>query len=256
MSALDLTFSEKGEAGLPTLIIAHGLFGSGRNWGAVAKKLSATRHVVSVDMRNHAGSPWSEDHSYHAMAEDLAQIASHFSAPVEVLGHSMGGKAALVLAAQRPELVSHLIVADIAPVSYSHTQVHLIDAMEQLDLSQVSRRSDADEMLKPLVEDAPVRAFLLQSLEVAETGTRWRLNLQALRQNMPLILGFPDKCPAVKGQVSVLYGGLSDYVDETGKQAYARLCPQANFHPVERAGHWLHAENPAEFNRVLQSVLE
>ncbi|MEM6465215.1 MAG: alpha/beta fold hydrolase [Pseudomonadota bacterium] len=256
MRALDLTFSEKGEADRPTLIIAHGLFGSGRNWGAVAKKLCATRHVVSVDMRNHAGSPWSEDHSYHAMAEDLAQIASRFSMPVEVLGHSMGGKAALVLAAQRPELVSHLIVADIAPVAYSHTQVHLIEAMEQLDLSQVSRRSDADEMLKPLVEDAPVRAFLLQSLEISETGARWRLNLQALRQNMPLILGFPDKCPSVKGQVSVLYGGLSDYVDETGKQAYARLCPQASFHPVERAGHWLHAENPAEFNRVLHSVLE
>jgi len=111
---------------LPPLLIAHGLFGSARNWGVIAKRLSQDRQVICVDMRNHGSSPQFDTHSYHDLADDLAQVLDE---PCDVLGHSMGGKAAMVLALTRPEKVNRLIVADIAPVAYSHTHRRLADSL-------------------------------------------------------------------------------------------------------------------------------
>ncbi|MFZ9073499.1 MAG: alpha/beta fold hydrolase, partial [Paracoccaceae bacterium] len=100
----------------PPLIIAHGLFGSGRNWGVIAKRLSDTRRVIAVDHRNHGSSPWFQSHSYHDLAQDLKDVIAHIGAPCDVMGHSMGGKAAMVLAITDPDLVARLCIADIAPV--------------------------------------------------------------------------------------------------------------------------------------------
>ena len=133
------TVSHDGPAGTP-LLIAHGLFGSARNWGVVAKRLSETRPVVTVDMRNHGASPWFETHSYDDMAADLAAIVDD---PMDVLGHSMGGKAAMVLALRHPAKVRRLIVADIAPVAYGHTQLGPITAMRAVNLASVKTRADA-----------------------------------------------------------------------------------------------------------------
>ena len=102
---------------MPPLLIAHGLFGSARNWGVIAKRLSDKRRVIVVDHRNHGSSPWFESHSYHDLAQDLGEvIAAHVGMPCDVVGHSMGGKAAMVLALLRPELIARLCIADIAPV--------------------------------------------------------------------------------------------------------------------------------------------
>src|SRR6056297_358673 len=159
----------------PGLVIVHGLYGSGRNWGVIAKRLADSRHVVAVDQRNHGASPWFDTHSYEDMAADLADVFEETGAPCDVLGHSMGGKAAMVLALTRPDLVNSLIVADIAPVAYEHSQIQYIEAMKAVDLSRVERRSDADRALATGIEDQGIRAFLLQSLDVKEK--RWRLNL-------------------------------------------------------------------------------
>ena len=118
----------------PPLVIAHGLFGSARNWGAVAKRLSAERQVVAVDLRNHGDSPRSPDNGYEAMAGDLAETIAALGGRADVLGHSMGGKAAMVLALTDPERVGRLVVADIAPVAYGHSQLELVRAMQALDL--------------------------------------------------------------------------------------------------------------------------
>lgn len=130
--------------GVPTdtrpLLIVHGLFGSARNWGVIAKRLSDTRQVIAVDMRNHGDSPWMDSHTYRDMADDLATVIADIGAPVDVMGHSMGGKAAMVLALTRPELVRRLIVADIAPVAYSHTQDGPLAAMQGL-ICQPSHRA-------------------------------------------------------------------------------------------------------------------
>ncbi|MDC1228583.1 alpha/beta fold hydrolase, partial [Octadecabacter sp.] len=132
----------------PTLLIAHGLFGSARNWGVIGKRLSDQFYVLCPDMRNHGASPWFNTQSYDDMADDLAEL---LDGPAFIVGHSMGGKAAMVLALKHPELVQRLVVADIAPVSYSHTQSQHIDAMRAIDLGMVERRSDAGETLDPEV---------------------------------------------------------------------------------------------------------
>jgi esterase len=158
--------SESGDASAPALLIVHGLFGSARNWGAIAKRLSDRGLVIAPDMRNHGQSPWFDEHRYPAMADDLAMLIEAHGAPVDVIGHSMGGKAAMALALRRPELIRRLVVADIAPVTYGHTQIPLIDAMRELDLSGTPTRSEADRRLAERVQSAGVRAFLLQSLDL------------------------------------------------------------------------------------------
>ncbi|MCG6884891.1 MAG: alpha/beta fold hydrolase [Silicimonas sp.] len=235
----------------PGLLIAHGLFGSARNWGAVAKRLSDTREVSAVDMRNHGESPWLDAHDYPAMASDLAGALQK---PADVLGHSMGGKAAMVLALSAPERVRRLIVGDIAPVSYGHTQRHLIEAMRAVDLDRVETRRQADEQLAAHVAEASVRAFLLQSLDVK--ARRWRLNLDVLDREMPKVLSFPEVTGVFEGPALFLSGGDSDYVKREHRDRIKALFPNARFAKIPGAGHWLHAEKPREFEAAVRAFLD
>lgn len=234
------------------LLIAHGLFGSARNWGAIAKRLSDRGKVTAVDMRNHGHSPWHDDHGYLDMGHDLAETVR---SPSDVLGHSMGGKAAMVLALSYPEKVRRLIVADIAPVAYQHTQRHLIDAMRQVDLSSIASRREADDQLKQSVPEDSVRAFLLQSLDVKEK--RWRLNLDALDAQMDQIIGFPSlELPPFSGPALFLSGANSDYVLPEHRDGIKTLFPKARFAKIPNAGHWLHAENPRAFEAAARAFLD
>lgn len=248
---MKLATQEYGEGGdRPPLLIAHGLFGSARNWGVIAKRLSGDRRVLAVDMRNHGDSPWAESHGYGDLASDLADT---LGGACDLLGHSMGGKAAMMLALTRPDLVNRLIVADIAPVTYSHTQSHLIDAMNGLDLSQVGLRSDADRLLAESIEDRGVRAFLLQSLDVREK--QWRFNLPVLKSQMDQIIGFPDIGGSYDGPVLFLSGAESDYVQKGHRDRIKALFPNARFAKIPGAGHWLHAEKPREFEAAVAAFL-
>lgn len=235
----------------PPLLIAHGLFGSARNWGAIAKRLSADRQVAAVDMRNHGTSPWFNSHSYQDLAQDLGAELRPGS---DLLGHSMGGKAAMVLALSRPEMIRKLVIADIAPVAYGHTQAHLIDAMEAVDLSAVTQRRDADAQLQQIVPDPTVRAFLLQSLDVA--GQRWRLNLPVLRTEMDGTIGFPEIDGSFTGPTLFLSGGDSDYVRPEHRERIKDLFPKARFAKLPGAGHWLHAEKPKDFVAAVDTFLK
>ncbi|MCU0907633.1 MAG: alpha/beta fold hydrolase [Rhodobacteraceae bacterium] len=238
----------------PPLLIAHGLFGSARNWGAMAKRLATGRRVVTVDMRNHGASPWHPTHRYEDLAADLAEVIAAQGTPMDVLGHSMGGKAAMVLALTCPDHVRRLVVGDIAPVAYGHSQRHLIDAMRGLDLSAVTRRSDADAALQGEISDPGVRAFLLQSLDVA--GRRWLLNLDVLAAEMPRITGWPDLPGAFRGPVLVLVGEQSGYVRPEHHASIAALFPASRLVTVAGAGHWLHADRPAEVAVLVHDFLD
>ncbi len=152
------------ETAHPPILIAHGLFGSGRNWGVIAKRLAKSRRVVTVDMRNHGASPWADSHSYTDLAADLAKVITHIGGTADVIGHSMGGKAAMILALNHQVYLRRLLVADIAPVGYGHSQTPLIEAMRRIDLSQITARSDADALLKPEVEDARCAPFYCNRL--------------------------------------------------------------------------------------------
>lgn len=245
----------EGPAGAPPLVIAHGLFGSAKNWGGVARRLAEGREVLAVDMRNHGDSFRAPVHDYPAMAADLAEVIEAAGGEADLLGHSMGGKAAMTLALTRPELVRRLVVADIAPVAYGHSQMRYVEAMEGLDLGAVRRRSEADAALRAAVPELAVRAFLLQSLAVGPEGASWRLNLPALRDQMPAIMTFPDLKGPYEGPALFLAGGASDYVLDAYWPQIAALFPQARLEQMEGAGHWLHAEQPEAFAAAADAFL-
>ena len=237
----------------PGLLIAHGLYGSGRNWGVIAKRLADERKVIAVDMRNHGHSPWFDTHSYPDLAADLAEVIDHFDGPFDVLGHSMGGKAAMTLALTQPDLVNRLIVADIAPVAYGHSQAKYIDAMKAVDLSGVERRSDAQELLAPHVDDPALVPFFLQSLDVK--NREWLLNLDALGAEMDRIMSFPDLSGPYEGETLFLTGADSDYVTHDHRDTIKTLFPKARFAKIPGAGHWVHAEKPREFEAAVRTWL-
>lgn len=212
----------------------------------IGKRLSDSFHVTAPDLRNHGQSPWEDSHSYEDLAADLAPLA----AGGDVVGHSMGGKSAMVLALTRPDAVRRLVVADIAPVSYGHTQVHNIHAMKALDLAGLTRRSEAAERLEVEPE---VRDFLLQSLDVKER--RWRLNLDVLEAEMERILGFPEIEGRFEGPALFLSGAESDYVRPEHRERIRALFPAAKFAKIPGAGHWLHADRPREFEAAVRAFL-
>ncbi len=249
-----LKTAEYGEGDIP-LIIVHGLFGSARNWRVLQKRLSADRHVVAVDLRNHGDSFWADDNSYEALAADLAEVIKAHGGVADLLGHSMGGKAAMVLALRHPEMVRKLIVADIAPVAYAHTQARHIEAMKAVDMAKVTRRSEADKQLAATVPDAPLRAFFLQSVALENGTARWQLNLDALGAEMPKIMGFPDLPGPYTGPTLFLRGAHSDYVKPEMTPRIKQLFPLAEFVVIDNAGHWLHAEQPRAFQAAVAQFL-
>ncbi|SNR63028.1 alpha/beta fold hydrolase [Puniceibacterium sediminis] len=240
--------------GKPPLIIVHGLYGSARNWGIIAKRLSDDRQVIAVDLRNHGDSPWTDSHTYHDMADDLAKVIAAHGGTADVLGHSMGGKAAMVLALTYPESVGRLIVADIAPVAYDHSQLQHVHAMKAVDLSQVERRSDAIAQLAEHVPDPALQAFFTQSLDVKEK--RWKLNLDLLAQEMPGILDFPTVDATFDHPTLFLSGANSDYVKPEYRPAIRALFPKARFAKIPGTTHYLHAEKPREFEASVRAFLD
>ena len=242
------------ETDLPPVLIAHGLYGSARNWGVIAKRLSDTRQVIAVDMRNHGRSPVSDSHTYEDMADDLAEVIAAQGGQMDVVGHSMGGKAAMMLALRHGQAVRRLVIADIAPVAYSHSQMPFIDAMRAVDLSQVTRRSDAEAQLAALGVDKALQSFFTQSLDVA--GQKWLLNLDALAQNMAHIMGFPEAEAAWPGSALFLSGGASDYVQPDHRGRIKTLFPAARFAKLPGAGHWLHADDPRGFEAAVRVFLD
>ena len=237
----------------PWVLIAHGLFGSARNWGVMAKRLSGSFRVITPDMRNHGKSPAFPSHGYPDMAEDLAELVEHVAGRAHVIGHSMGGKAAMMLALSRPDLVDRLIVADIAPVAYDHTQLHNISAMRAVDLSAVTRRSDAEAQLAAQGLPVEVQKFLTQSLDIRAGA--WMLNLDALADNMDNILNFPKVDGQFDGSALFLSGANSDYVTRAHRPAIKALFPRAQFAKVPQAGHWLHADNPRAVEATFRAFL-
>lgn len=238
------------------LFILHGLFGSARNWSTIARRLGERRHAVALDLRNHGSSPWTGDMDYPAMAADVRDAIAPLGRAA-VLGHSMGGKAAMTLALLYPGLVERLVVVDIAPVAYAaRSHGEFIRAMQAADLS-VERRAQVEAQLRGGVPDAALRAFLLQNL-VSEDGTmRWRLNLDVLLAHMDEIMGWPEETAGrhYDGPTLFLVGGTSDYIRPEYHDRMRTLFPKAEIRTIEGAGHWPHAEQPDRFVEMVENFL-
>ncbi|HLS18726.1 MAG TPA: alpha/beta fold hydrolase [Paracoccaceae bacterium] len=251
-------YQPEGPETAPPLIIAHGLFGSARNFQTLAQKLAKGRRVLVVDMRNHGESPWAESMDYNEMGQDLGVlIKDHAGGSAIVLGHSMGGKAAMALALTRPDLVAGLIVADIAPVAYTHSHLGYVQAMQGVDLSGISRRSEADSALAETIPQPMLRAFLLQSLAVRDGEARWQLNLDALETGMGQVMGWPENLSgkSYDGPSLFIHGGASEHEVAKSESVIRNLFPKAELQEIKGAGHWLHAEKPAEFLDAVESWL-
>ncbi len=241
----------------PPVVLLHGLLGAGQNFGAVQKALAAEGfRVLALDLRNHGGSPHAVGMAYGDMAADVAETLQAEGAwPATIIGHSMGGKVAMALALTRPEGVARLLVADIAPVHYPAPLFNAyIAAMRGLELRPGLARRDADAALAPAVPAAPLRAFLLQNLDFTRDPPAWRIGLEQIAAGMGDIAGWPDLPGQYDGQVLVLAGDRSDYIQPEHKALFQALFPAAR-HASIPAGHWLHAENPQAFLAVVRDFL-
>ncbi len=239
------------------IVFCHGLFGQGRNWTQHAKALAAEHRVLLVDMPDHGRSPWSERFDFVAAADQVAELLTADD-PVALVGHSMGGKTAMVLALRHPQLVERLCVVDVAPVAYQHAAefVRYIDAMLAIELATLSDRSQADAALKEAVPDDGVRGFLLQNLRRDGDAWHWQPNLELLRDEIDQIGGWPeaalDGTPPYEGPALWIGGSESRYVQDDYAGAMERYFPRVRRVTVKGAGHWVHSEQPKVFLEVLR----
>lgn len=258
---VELHTTRVGDRG-PWVVFLHGLFGQGRNFTQVAKGLEPDLRSLLVDLPNHGRSGWTERFDYGEVA-DL--VAAHLRAdvaadgPVHVVGHSMGGKVAMVLALRHPDLVGHLVVLDISPSGGGDTGefAHLLDSLAALDLATVERRADADVRLAAAIRSHTVRGFLLQNLRADDAGGwRWQANLDLLRRELATIGGFPEHDGApFEGPVLWVAGERSDYVRPADAPTMRALFPRTRQLTVKGAGHWVHSERPEVVVEALRVFL-
>ena len=250
------TIGETGEK----VVFLHGLFGQGKNFTQIAKALQPEFRSHLVDLPNHGRSEWTDVFSYEQTADAVAaHLRDGFAAdgPVHVVGHSMGGKTAMLLALRHPGLVDRLVVADIAPAPSDGAGEfeHLLDSLARVDLSAVARRSDADDQLKEPIDNPTVRGFLLQNLRQGADGYAWQANLDVLRRDLPTIGAWPDVSASFDHPVLWIAGERSDYVREEHAEAMRQLFPRTRLLTIKGAGHWVHSEKPEAFVSALKVFL-
>jgi esterase len=249
-----LNFLTRGEG--PPLILIHGLFGSASNLGMVARGMSNDFTVYSLDVRNHGQSPHADTMSYSEMALDIIEFMdSQNIESCPIVGHSMGGKIAMQTALDNPHRIEKLAIADVAPVSYPPHHDDTLSGLLALEQAQISSRSQADELLAEHVSDAGIRAFLLKSFKKAEDGQfHWLLNRKAIADNYSLLGGANHGGP-YSGEVLFIKGSNSDYILPEHQTAAMALFPQAQVKVIDGTGHWLHAEKPNIFNKLVLRFL-
>lgn len=240
----------------PAVVLIHGLFGSFENLGSIARALSDDFQIINVDVRNHGRSGQSDAINYELMADDLAETLAHLNiTPFAIVGHSMGGKIAMAFALRYADKVSRLVLADIAPVGY-HARHHGIFAgLHSVDLASLTSRGAADQQLAVHIPEAGVRQFLLKSLDKTEQGFQWRFNLAALYQQYPNLISALALPGQFTGPALFIKGSESDYILPEHRPAIMQLFPQAQAKVIQGTGHWLHAEKPAAFNKLVRDFL-
>lgn len=238
------------------LVLLHGLFGSGDNWGTVAQHFSQYYQVISVDLRNHGRSPHSTSQSYANMADDLLELCDMLSLQrIHLLGHSLGGKVAMQFAAHHPNRVEKLIVVDMAMRAYADAHTHLIDAMMAVDLNTLQSRHEVDKILSNTIPQTMVRQFLLMNLIKSDSGLAWRINLAALKSNYPGLLQAVCENARYEKPCLFIRGEHSDYLQNADTEHIKTSFINAQFTSLP-TGHWVHAEQPQAFIEVAGSFLK
>lgn len=238
------------------IVLIHGLFGSYENLGVIARALAGQWQVVNLDMRNHGRSAWHDSMSYALMAEDVKETLDHLGLDqVFLLGHSMGGKIAMEFALRYPDRVNKLILADISPVQNRPRHLEILSALDGIDLDHLQSRQQADQQLALSVPETGVRQFLLKSLVKEEDQFRWRFNVKALIANYQQLLAAPPSKGPYTGPVLFIKGAESDYLLPEHQSLIQQLFPHSKAKVIMGTGHWLHAEKPVAFTKIVTDFL-
>lgn len=239
------------------LFILHGLFGSSDNWQTLGKRFAENYKVYFVDQRNHGHSLHTNDFSYDLMVQDFHELVLDLEEKnVNIIGHSMGGKTAIAFAAKYPQLVDKMIVGDISHKAYPMHHDTILEGLNALDLKKIKSRSEADSLLSEYIPQAGVRQFLLKNLYWIEPGVSlgWRINLPVLTREIPKIL---IEIPFDEIEIPTLFirGELSNYITEDDFEEIHSKFPTSYIHTIPNSGHWIHAEAPEEFYRLVRNFI-
>jgi esterase len=260
--------SGKGE----TLVILHGLYGSSDNWVSISKELDPFFRVINIDQRNHGQSPHSPEISYSSLSDDLLELFDALKLEKAILlGHSMGGKTAMLFTIEHPEKVSSLIVVDIAPWSHlSNNELsdkivsehrHIINGLMSIPIENLTSRNQADAILSEWVKPEYIRQFLLKNLKREQNGSfKWKLNLSAIASNIVNLMSeIEPKSQNKSCNTKTLFikGELSNYIPNNKEVDLKTIFTNSEIVTIENSGHWVHAEKPKEFvNAVLAFLLK
>jgi len=247
----------------PPLIILHGLYGSSDNWISIAKMVSEKFNVFLPDLRNHGQSPHSEIMNYDVMRDDILEMADELTLRKFFLaGHSMGGKVAMSFALKWPERLNGLLIADISPfinensihVTYNQHNT-ILSAMNSLDLSKIKSRQEAEAELMSKIDSEKIRGFIMKNLQRSHGNLfSWKMNVVSVLNNLDRIMEGIDKQDALNYEITgfpviFLKGSESDYINTADYQDILKIFPSAEINEIKHAGHWLHADQPAEVAR-------
>ena len=251
-----LSYKSFGE-GTP-IIILHGLFGSSDNWQTFAKSIGDRYQVIAIDLRNHGNSPHEDQFSFKLIDQDLIETldALHLSG-YHLLGHSLGGKAAMYHALHHPARVGRLIVIDIAPKAYPPHHALYFKVMRSMDFDQITNRTEADLWMQKEIQDTSVRQFLLKSLVRDDEGRfKWKFNLEALYRHYDEINIILEGLPSFDHPTVFIKGELSDYIKDEDHALIHHLFTNSKIETIHGAGHWVHADQPERLREVVLSFLQ
>lgn len=251
---MKLFYREYGQG--QSLIILHGLMGSSDNWLPQAKMLGEHYHVWVVDQRNHGQSPHSDDFNYTVLSNDISNfIQEHNIANPVIIGHSMGGKAAMNFALAHPGKLDKLIVVDIAPKAYDVRHDHIVEGLKAVPIDSIQSRQQANDSLAQHISSEAVRQFLLKNLmRKPEGGFGWRINLPVIDKNLEVISGGLVFQGVFEKKTLFIRGAKSDYILDEDRESIKKFFPTSTIVTMD-AGHWVQAEKPEEFVQVILSFL-
>ena len=252
-----MLYSKIEGSGQPLLIL-HGFLGMSDNWKTLATQFATNFEVHTLDLRNHGRSLQSEEFSYEVMVQDVFEYCqANNLTKIFIIGHSMGGKVAMLLATRHPELVSKLIVADIGPKFYPQHHQDILAGLNAVDFSIKPSRADVEEIMKRFIPDFGTRQFLMKNLYWQEPGQlAFRFNLAIFNLKMDEI-GVPlPEALVFSNPTLFIRGGSSNYILDSDFENIKEHFPKATIETIPNVGHWLHAENPAEFHLKVMSFLE
>ena len=254
---MKLFFRQIGQ-GKPVIIL-HGLLGLSDNWVTFGRQLASDFEVFIPDLRNHGQSPHDPVFNFHVLVEDLRKLIKDLGLKkVNLIGHSLGGKTAMLFALKYPDLLDKLVIVDIAPRKYPPNPEHrmLIDAMLKVDLSSAHSRSDVDKQLEPNVHSLRLRQFVLKNIYWKNKNSLgWRLDLNVLNESMPSIMEEISSTKQFLNPVLLVRGGLSDYVKDHDLYEMVKLFPETLVKTLVNASHWVHVDAPEEFYTLVHEFL-